>query len=616
MAARVAQPDVHRPLAQATAIEAADAGTSAPLSSSLSAGARGTYFVSADHRLWFWGGQRRQVGADSDWARFLSAGDGGCGLKLDGSLWCLDWSAGPVLTRISPDSDWVELGGGENSGTLCGLRANGSLWCWKSLPTPGADFSDVPVELDASRTWRAFRVGDQQVCALSSVNQLWCWAHAAMLHTSNGAPGDFTALSTRDASCAVRPDGSEWCWTLADLQAAGGALTGAPAAPHDWKSVARAGQSYCGLHRDGSLACWGANFNGTLGDGTGVASATPVSIAAGQTWQSLSGAGNHFCAVGADGAPWCWGDNLFGQLGQGGLPVHAIGFTEVAPGRTWATVAAGRQHTWAIGADGSLWFWGSLDGWAFTTRPVQLGGALDWAQVATDDGEAWLLKTDGTLWSSTYPALPAQLGTAHWLRVDTSRNHTCGVQGGGTLWCWGSNESGQLGNGTVGGVQPSPTQVGTGSDWADVVVGPSHTCALHLDGALDCWGDPTGAATPVTTATRQRDTWSKVCAAAGRTCGLRPDGTAECWSDLAGTVISTASGVVDLACGDGTSCTISTAGVSSCAGSLITDWAMFSVGEQHFCGIRGNGVLGCLGESYAGATGDGSRFSNVPLPVP
>jgi len=109
-----------------------------------------------------------------------------------------------------------------------------------------------------------------------------------------------------------------------------------------------------------------------------------------------------------------------------------------------------------------------------TTTPTQAGGA-NWARVAAGNWSTCAIKTDKTLWcwgndtagqlgdgsTTEYRPIPAQVGDAQWASVTVGGGHACGVRDDGTLWCWGANVAGQLGIGSNIG-SPTPAQIGDG----------------------------------------------------------------------------------------------------------------------------------------------------------
>ena len=118
------------------------------------------------------------------------------------------------------------------------------------------------------------------------------------------------------------------------------------------------GEHTCAVKLDGSLWCWGANALGQLGVGSTTSSATPVQVGS-ATWTNVSGGAAHTCGVQGDGTLWCWGDNGYGQVGDGTLTNQRVPVQ--VPGQAWVQVAAGAGDTCGTRQDGSLWCWGDND---------------------------------------------------------------------------------------------------------------------------------------------------------------------------------------------------------------------------------------------------------------
>ena len=135
--------------------------------------------------------------------------------------------------------------------------------------------------------------------------------------------------------------------------------------PLRWDAIANVawtqfaiGQGHaCGLDAAGKAWCVGSSFNGLLGDGSGVASATPVAVAGGHAFQEVVAAIEHTCALAVDGQAWCWGQGA--GLGNGG-PVGTVQPTPVAVagGLQFVHLTAGNGRSCGLAADGSVWCWG------------------------------------------------------------------------------------------------------------------------------------------------------------------------------------------------------------------------------------------------------------------
>jgi alpha-tubulin suppressor-like RCC1 family protein len=200
-------------------------------------------------------------------------------------------------------------------------------------------------------------------------------------------------------------------------------------------------------------------------------------------------------------------------------------------------------------------------------------------------------------------------------------NHTCVVKEDGTVQCWGSNASGQLGNGSSGPAQfeTSPVQVSGLSDAVAVAAGTSHTCALRANGTVSCWGangsgrlgdgTTTTRTTPVAVLNPDGTTLSGVVAVTAgltHTCAVRVDGTARCWG-------SNSNGRL----GNGNT-SISSSAFASAVTSL-PDAVAITAGSDHTCAVRIGGGVRCWGANFSGQLGIGSTDNGshaTPLDIP
>ena len=319
-------------------------------------------------------------------------------------------------------------------------------------------------------------------------------------------------------ACQVGTDGSGMVLGLERLRPARRPLPPPTAAGRsriagaDWVRLSGGVYSTCGLKLDGSAWCWGSNYYGQLGDGTGVNSLDPVQVpgrldrprrraepclrhprrrhgrgaggttppASSVTTRSISGSRRfrsglasdwvlvdagyaHTCGLRADGTAWCWGSNGSGRLGDGSTEDrHAAGAgghrDRLGPGQR-----RGVGHVWG-------------------PRRLEQPGA----------GGPTTSACSASVRAPTRAA-PVQVGTAtDWMRVAPGTYQTCGVRADGTpftgsAWCWGLNNDGQLGNG-VPGNSSVPVQVASGSWSHRIVSGSGHVCALAADTSTWCWG--------------------------------------------------------------------------------------------------------------------------------
>ena len=198
-----------------------------------------------------------------------------------------------------------------------------------------------------------------------------------------------------------------------------------------------------------------------------------------------------------------WGQNGQGQLGDNTNVGKSSPVQEVT-GSTWKAVVCGLNHTAGIKDDGTLWTWGAN---AFgqhgdetltnKSSPVQtVAGGTDWKQVSSKWHFISAVKTDGTLWSwgqntygqmgdntVTHKSSPVQTvaGGSDWRYVNCGGDNTLAIKQDGTLWLWGENIYGQLGDNTsgTGAHKSSPVQtVASGTDWKTANFGRYHVLAV------------------------------------------------------------------------------------------------------------------------------------------
>ena len=254
---------------------------------------------------------------------------------------------------------------------------------------------------------------------------------------------------------------------------------------------------------------WGGNNDGQLGDGTTFNKYVPAQVVGlTNTAKVVAGVATSL-ALAKDGTLWAWGTNLYGQLGVGSTtrrdrPMQVSGLTGVV------AVATRGAHSLAVKSDGTVWAWGlnnygQLGDGTRTDRntPVQVPGLSDVVDVATSQGHSLALKRDGTVWAwgdnyygqlgngtKTQSLVPVQVvGLTGVSKVAAGgASFSLAVKNDGTVWAWGSNSSGELGDGTTMD-RPTPGGVTGISGVVNVAAGASHVLALKNDGTVWFWGD-------------------------------------------------------------------------------------------------------------------------------
>jgi alpha-tubulin suppressor-like RCC1 family protein len=227
-------------------------------------------------------------------------------------------------------------------------------------------------------------------------------------------------------------------------------------------------------------------------------------------WREVSAGQNFTLAIKADGTLWGWGANA-NLLGLGYFSVSENLPIQIGTANDWFTVSAGGNHSLAVKTNGTLWSWGSgifgqLGNGVFnsaTFNVTQVGTATDWIKVSAGSLFSVALKNNGTLWTWGRNAVgqlgnntlldtnvPAQVGTAtDWSQIEAGNEHTLAIKTTGTLWSWGNNPFGQLGNGTAT-ASNNPIIISPAT-WSAVSAGFDHSMALDVNGLLYTWGNNT-----------------------------------------------------------------------------------------------------------------------------
>ncbi len=257
----------------------------------------------------------------------------------------------------------------------------------------------------------------------------------------------------------------------------------------DKKAVAVGSGHALVLKTDGSLWAFGRNTDGQLGDGTTDWQKTPVKIMDGVV--QVSACDNTSMAVKQDGSLWAWGEDRYGNLGLGTKKVNSKVPVKILDNIKYVQV--GGQHSMAIDRNGNLWAWGNNSHGQICTgthgdclRPTKVMSGV--SHVSGGGDETLVVCRDGSLWLMA-PGIAQPRKLMDGVRkASTQNNINMVLRNDGTLLTWGTNRNGQLGDGTTEyRYDPSEArQIMSGV--SDICAGNRHAMAIKTDGSLWAWG--------------------------------------------------------------------------------------------------------------------------------
>ncbi|MCL2280617.1 IPT/TIG domain-containing protein, partial [Candidatus Saccharibacteria bacterium] len=405
-------------------------------------------------------------------------------------------------TGFLVDLNWKQISAGSNH--TCAISVDDTVYCWggntngqlgdntttqRNVPTPIYDsVSGTKNGLIAGKTVKQISAGGGHTCAIASDNKAYCWGL-----NGNGQLGDNTTTNKsvptliRDTSTGTN----------------NGLIAGKTVKQIVASNFLSNGHT-CAIASDDTAYCWGSNSTyGQLGDNTTTNKSVPTPIynsstgtnnglIAGKTVKQISAGNYHTCAIASDDTAYCWGNNGNGQLGDNTTTNKSVPTlirdtstgtnNGLIAGKTVKQISASGNHTCAIASDDTVYCWGN-------NAQGQLGDntAVN-KSVSTPVYNSVTGTTNGLIAGKTVKQIAAASG-----------GHTCAIASDDTVYCWGYNYYGQLGdNTTTNRSVPTPirnTSTGTnngliaGKTVKQITAGGSyHTCAITSDNAVYCWG--------------------------------------------------------------------------------------------------------------------------------
>jgi alpha-tubulin suppressor-like RCC1 family protein len=324
---------------------------------------------------------------------------------------------------------------------------------------------------------------------------------------------------------ALKTDGTVWAWGLNDRGQLGNGTIGdgtnknTPVQVSNLsgvKAIAAFGDFSLALKEDGTVWAWGRNTYGQLGDRTTTDRSKPVPVSGLSGVKAIAAGFNHGLALKTDGTVWAWGLNNRGQLGDGtttmrNTPVQ-VKNRPLTTNSRWSkslqesnlsgvkAIDAGLDHSLALMEDGTVRAWGSNgfgklgDGTSGTDRhtPVQVKNLSGVQAIAAGSVHSQALKTDGTVWAwgwdsegqlgnetTTQSNIPVPVsGLSGVKAIAAGYYHGLALKTDGTVWAWGRNDDGQMGDGTSGTDRHTPVQVKNLGGVQAIAAGGWHNLAI------------------------------------------------------------------------------------------------------------------------------------------
>lgn len=420
----------------------------------------------------------------------------------------------------------------------CGMTIGDKLKCW-GQNTSGEygngtiTLSTSPVEVANSAVYTQLSGGFAHACGLVG-QTAHCWGLNRNGQLGNGLKSQYKApLATGDSfdtiygggygmqyACGIK-DGLLKCWGENNTSQLGISSTTGLAAPlavdpgTTYSQVSLSGSSsgtshVCGVTSAGGIKCWGSSSHGQLGDGTSVAKSYPINVAGGDTYTKVSVGSNFTCAINTAQRVKCWGMNSSGQLGLGNTTTGPLIPTLTVDTTLYTDIVSSANATCGITVNGDLKCWGGsangeMGGAGSSSNPVAVDSGTKYKSIVAgtlffcgiiqnDTVRCWGGNNDGQLGRGfvSGPATPGAItgGGLKFKTLGAKARHACGITETDALYCWGWNNSGQVGNNDINNSNAtSPALIDSGVSYLSVAPGENFTCALTLSKQRKCWGD-------------------------------------------------------------------------------------------------------------------------------
>ena len=332
-----------------------------------------------------------------------------------------------------------------------------------------------------------------------------------VIRVSAGGKGAFS-----NHTIALKSDGTVWAWGANFMGQLGDGTTfnsvNVPALVPGLGGVVEidaGGNHSLALKSNNTIWAWGENSFRQSGE-TEQQSRPRASQIAGLTgaFIAISAGEQHSLALRSDGTVWGWGGNGGGQLGNG-----STAFSTYPPVQASLTnviaISAGSNFSLALKSDGTVWGFGGNPNGAlgqpintpFSSTPLQVNGLANVKAIAAGGIHSMALKQDGTVWSwgensqgqlgsgegnGSFPVPRQVVGLTNVVAIAAGYRHSLALKSDGSVWAWGNNVSGQLGNDT--NVNSNVPVLVANLTATSVTAGNTHSGALLPNGTIRTWG--------------------------------------------------------------------------------------------------------------------------------
>lgn len=319
-------------------------------------------------------------------------------------------------------------------------------------------------------------------------------------------------------SLGIKSDGTLWSWGRNDYGQCGQgnylSNYGIPTqigTDTNWIQVSAGNSFSYAIKNNGTLWAWGRNDFSQLGDGTTINKNIPIQIGSDNDWTKISTGIAHTLAIKSNGTLWSWGYNVYGQLGLGSFNSAQVP-TQVGLDNNWSDIASGFFHSLFLKSNGTIWSCGFNDkgqlGNGSTSSlsiPTQIGTQSNWIKIASGSDSSGAINSENKLFMWGYNS-SGQLGIGNYIdknlptlvNEDIDWNsiviggHSVAIKNNTTVWTWGSNFNGQLGNGGPSGFVGAninlPQQINNENNWDKIFTGLDYSFSIKTDGELWAWG--------------------------------------------------------------------------------------------------------------------------------